>query len=839
MPKDRRKQLPDAATSSPAFVRWMVTGVVLINLLVLGMLAFSLHRSYSEYQQRVELASRNLSQLLALGITGKIDTIDMALLSVADEIERQVAAGGIDARVLNAFMERQKSRLPEITSLRATDARGIVSHGPGVDPAARPDNSDREYFMRQRDNPGAGLAITRPVFARIDQQWVVPVSRPIHFPDGSFGGVVYANITLHHLANRFSVIDVGWHGSVSLHDAETRLFARYPMPPDIGKVIGEKLPVPGLAELIQSGPDAGGRVMTTTVDGIELEYAMRKIPDYPLYVVIGRATHEYMAQWKEQALKTSILAALFCLATLVSAWLVLRDWRRQMAATVELAREEEKFHTMADFTYDWEYWEGPAQEIRYMSPSCERVTGYSSSEFFAQPDLLWRIVHPDDQALVTGHHHDVAHLDEAALDFRIVRRDGEIRWIAHGCRSVFGRDGKFMGRRVTNRDITERKRAEHEIRLAYAYNRSLIEASVDPLVMIDPDGKITDLNSATELATGCSRSMLLGTDFSDYFSDPDAARAGYRQVFRDGRVRDYELEIRHRDGHLTPVLYNASIYRDDSGAVIGVFAAARDISARKQAEDALQRLNTELEQRVARRTAQLEAANRELEEFSYSISHDLRTPLRAIAGFARIIVDEHAARLDGEGRRLLDVVQGNALRMGQLIDELLEFLRLGRRHIEFGAIDTAQLVREVFAELQLSAPQRKLRLELKDPPQLWGDRSMVRRLLHNLLSNAIKFTGPRAEGVIEVGGSSDAGENHCYVSDNGVGFDMKYQDKLFKVFERVHPVGQFEGSGTGLAMVRRIVSRHGGRVWAEGQVDAGSTFHFTLPAKGQHHDTGN
>jgi PAS domain S-box-containing protein len=809
----------------------VVAGVALINLFVFGFVALFLYQNYVESERSAELTAQNLSRLLAQDIAGDMDKVDLTLVSAADEVQRQLTGGDIDRQALNAFLERQQRRLPTIFSLRITDANGIVLLGSDVDPAARQNNSDREYFVRQRDAPGAGLVIVKPVFTRLDKRWAIPVSRPIRLPDGSFGGVVYANISLDHVANTLATIDVGQHGSVSLRDVEQRVLAVYPVPVDIDKVIGEKLAIPELQELIRTGRDAGTYVTAHTVDGVERKFAANRLPDYPLYVVVGRATEEYMARWRDQALKTALLAVLFCLTTLVSSWLAYRGWRRQQVATMELAREEEKFHTVADYTYDWEYWEGPAQEILFMSPSCERVTGYSPSEFLAEPDLLYRITLPEDLHLMTAHRHDVEHEDQAAVDFRIVRRDGEIRWIAHGCRAVFGHNGKFMGRRVNNRDVTERKQVEHEMRLAYAYNRSLIEASVDPLVTIGPDGKITDVNSATEAVTGRARNELIGTEFSDYFSDPAHARAGYQQVFREGRVRDYELELRHRDGHLTPVRYNASIYRDDAGQILGVFAAARDISEQRQAEAAVHRLNDELEQRVAQRTAELEAANKELEEFSYSISHDLRTPLRAISGFAQILVDEHSTSLDSEGLRLLDVVGTNTARMGQLIDELLEFLQLGRRPMEFGPVDTVQLVEEVFAELQASVPERRLQLELKNPPALWGDRTMIRRLLKNLVSNAIKFTRPRRQAVIEVGGSRDAHEGHYWVKDNGVGFDMKYVDKLFRVFEHAHPAGQFEGSGTGLAMVRRIVARHGGRVWAEGQVDTGSTFHFTLPIK--------
>ena len=254
---------------------------------------------------------------------------------------------------------------------------------------------------------------------------------------------------------------------------------------------------------------------------------------------------------------------------------------------------------------------------------------------------------------------------------------------------------------------------------------------------------------------------------------------------------------------------------------------SHEVAERMRAEQEVREINEALENRVVQRTAQLEAANKELEEFSYSMSHDMRAPLRAIDGFSKILLDEHGVRLDDEGRRLLKVVRDNAQRMGRLIDDILRFLRMGKRRMEYGAIDIALLAREAFAELQAGAPQRRLRLEIGPLPLAWGDREMIRQALLNLLSNAVKFSP--AEAVVELAGAAEGDEDVYRVKDRGIGFDMQYVDKLFRVFERVHPTGQYEGTGIGLAIVKRIVDRHGGRVWAEGRVGEGATFHFSLP----------
>jgi PAS domain S-box-containing protein len=391
--------------------------------------------------------------------------------------------------------------------------------------------------------------------------------------------------------------------------------------------------------------------------------------------------------------------------------------------------------------------------------------------------------------------------------------------------------GEVAGVFAAARDITERKRAEAELRAASLYSRNLIEASLDPLVTISAEGKITDVNEATVQATGVPRTLLVGSDFSAYFTEPDQARAGYREAFAKGLVTNYPLALRHVSGKVTEVLYNASVYRNDKGEVAGVFAAARDVTERKRAEEELRKYHERLEELVQERTSALETANKDLEGFAYSVSHDLRVPLRAIDGFSQQVLKHYADKLDDEGKRYLTVVRDNTRKMSQLIDDILAFSRMGRLGMTIVEIDMEELARAVFEDLKPNLAGRELSLEIKPLPPCHGDLSMLRQVLVNLLGNAIKFSRPKAAALIELGGRTEGPENIYYVKDNGAGFDMQYADKLFGVFQRLHGVTEFEGTGIGLAIVKRIITRHGGRVWAEGKVDEGATFYFALPIK--------
>ncbi len=256
---------------------------------------------------------------------------------------------------------------------------------------------------------------------------------------------------------------------------------------------------------------------------------------------------------------------------------------------------------------------------------------------------------------------------------------------------------------------------------------------------------------------------------------------------------------------------------------------AHEMAERQHADQALRDLNVDLERRIESRTSQLEAANKELEGFSYSVSHDLRAPLRAVVGFAKMLQEDHAEKLDEEARRKVGVIQGEAQRMGLLIDDLLAFSRMGRKAMQTSELDMAELARTTYESLNGHHEGPKAEFHLGSLPRARADRVLLGQVWANLISNALKFSAKRQKPVIEVSAISDEREHVYFVRDNGAGFDPRYQSKLFGVFQRLHDSSEFPGTGVGLALVQRIVVRHGGRVWAEGKPDGGATFYFTLP----------
>jgi PAS domain S-box-containing protein len=362
-----------------------------------------------------------------------------------------------------------------------------------------------------------------------------------------------------------------------------------------------------------------------------------------------------------------------------------------------LKESEEKFRIVSDFTYGWEYWRGPSNNFIYVSPACQRFTGYTSTEFVNNPDLYLNIVHPDDRERMKDHVLEASHqLDQDEFEFRIYRRDGELRWMSHICQPVVDAKGNYLGRRASNRDITERKKSE----------------------------------------------------------------AALEQYSRE-----------------------------------------------------------------------LENANKELEAFNYSVSHDLRQPLRALDGFSLAIVENIGDQLDNTNREYLNRVRKASQTMGLLIDDLLKLSRINRAEMVLDNVNLSEVVRSISEELKQREPARQAEFIISPDIFIRGDRPLLTIALRNILENAWKFTRKCEQTRIEVGTTKQNGDIVYFFRDNGAGFDMKYYDKLFQPFQRLHDRKDYEGTGIGLATVQRVIRRHSGRVWAESEIDKGTTVYFTLSSQ--------
>ena len=386
--------------------------------------------------------------------------------------------------------------------------------------------------------------------------------------------------------------------------------------------------------------------------------------------------------------------------------------------------------------------------------------------------------------------------------------------------------------------IANRTQAERALRESERRNRTLINASSSIVWTADRDLAFSEAQPAWQAYTGQSDEDCDGTGWRRAFHEED--RSALTATLKTPKSGAAPFECELRLWHAPSAGYRFAAVRaapvlDAGGAIMEWIGTVTDIDDRRNAEAEIRRLNADLEERVSRRTAELESTNRELESFSYSVSHDLRAPLRAIDGYARMVEEDYGDRLDEDGKRMLAVVRDEAVRMGQLIDDLLSFSRMSRQAMDsVQNVDMTSLAKEVAQSLLREQDAKRIRFDIWPLPPVEGDISLLRQVWTNLLSNALKYSGTKPKAEILVTGELLNGNALFRVQDNGVGFDMKYAAKLFGVFQRLHKAEDFEGTGVGLAIVHRVVTRHGGSVRADSTLGEGATFHFTLPAGSTH-----
>jgi PAS domain S-box-containing protein len=437
------------------------------------------------------------------------------------------------------------------------------------------------------------------------------------------------------------------------------------------------------------------------------------------------------------------------------------------------------------------------------------------------------------------------------LELEMITAKGNHKWVRTAALPILD-EGKVIKVQGIFQDITERKKTEDDLQKAHdelevkvqertaalsqanALLQALMDYMPDQIYFKDTQCRFIRNSRAQATLLGLSDPVeVIGkTDF-DFFPHAAKAYAEEQEVMKTGKsLIDFEEWVVWPDGKETWVSTTKVPLLNSDRETIGIFGISRDITERKRSELAIQQLNHDLEKQAEK----LQVANKELEAFSYSVSHDLRAPLRAIDGYTRILVEDYESKFDAEGKRICGIISAEARRMGQLIDDLLAFSRLGRKEMYSSNVDMKALVISVLNELIKDDDRERIDFKIARLPSVSADASLMRQVWVNLLSNALKFTSKKERATIEVGSKSSKEEIVYFVRDSGAGFDMEYANKLFGVFQRLHSESEFEGTGVGLAIVQRIIHRHDGRIWAEGQVDQGATFYFALPRKDRHHE---
>jgi PAS domain S-box-containing protein len=537
-----------------------------------------------------------------------------------------------------------------------------------------------------------------------------------------------------------------------------------------------------------------------------------------------------------------VIAAVLCVpAAIFVAWAAprvlklpgIRQWARasaliedeiheRRATELGLRVSEASYRRLAellDLTQDAIFVRSLEGKINYWNLAAERLYGWQSNEVLGREsnDILKAefpkpLSELDAEVLKGGswegelvhHHRDGAKIIVSS------------RWVLR--RNAAGTPEAIL---ESNRDITQRVREEKKF-------REFLESAPDAMVIVDRDGHIQLVNAQAEKLFAYAREELIGQAVEilmpqRFRNSHVKYRAGYSQSPRT-RAMGVGLEPRglRKDGTEFPIEINLSPLETAEGMLVS--STIRDVTERHLAEERIQKLNTELQQKVA----EISAVNNELETFSYSVSHDLRAPLRHIDGFARILLEEHAQELSKDGLHDLDRIVSAVNHMGHLVDDLLNLARIGRKEMARQRVDLDELVRQVLAELPQEERTREIEWRIEPLPPVDGDAGLLKLAFFNLLSNAAKFTRTRQPAVIEVGTSGSPEAPVIFVRDNGVGFDPQYADKLFGVFQRLHRQEDFEGTGIGLATVQRIIHRHGGEIWVEAALDRGATFFLTL-----------
>jgi len=728
-----------------------------------------------------------------------------------------------DRSEIQARLQRSVLGVPQVAGVFVVDSKGQVVHSSYSYPTPDIYVGDRSFFLAHRDAPATGLYISEPVKNRMLGDWTLWLSRRLEGPGGKFAGIVVVSVWLRYFEELYHSIDLGTGATMTLYRDDGTLLASYP-----ANVAASGLPFSRVASFASNPASFTGSPHSTQgQDDKTRLFVLSKVSGFPLAIEVSTTESAVLAAWRKSAwiIGGGALFATMLLALLMA--MLIQQFARRERDKERLRQNEALLHEAQRIAHvgSWSY-DRASRRLSCSRETC-RILGLDPAAAPSRRDIL-KCIHQDDRRLLLHAISTAFTGGRVDIELRIARGPHSMRWAQLRTEPPPGAHGNTGPLRGTLLDITERKEA--------AARLQRITANIPDVAFqfkLAPDGsfsfpfiseRIYDLYEEHAADVRNDYTLLLRPVLQGH------RRALAKSILRSRRTGEtwsFETQIRCKSGKRKWVRGQASISfgSDGSASWDGVLS---DITLQKRAEIDILTINEKLEQRVAERTRQLEAINKELEAFSYSVSHDLRAPLRIVEGFSRLLQQKYGHALDETANDYLNRIRRASQRTNELVDDLLKLARISRSEIKSEAVDLSTMARAVIKELADATPDRVVHVEIEDGIVANGDPRLLRIMLENLLGNAWKFTQKVPHPCISLGTVTQDGKKTVFVRDNGAGFEMGRAYKLFGAFQRLHRATDFEGTGIGLATVQRIITLHGGRVWAKGAVGKGATFYFTL-----------
>ncbi len=804
-------------------VRWLTLSLVLL----LVALVYFLYDRYRQAEATAVAQTRNLVQVLESRLAGDFARVDGVLAYIAS----QVRAADLQVSPPAAAQEAHRQRLVDLQAsfpmagvLSIFDAQGTLRY------TSTPNQksisiADRPHFRRMRDDPKVIVTFSDAQIARTTGQWSIILVRALRDEQGRFLGSVNAVIGLDGIARLFGSVDVGDGGSILLRRSDTfRLIQRFPLHDE--KDLNQPVPHDhAIRQRMDAGERAGTLKFMASTDGVERLVSFKVLDNYPFYVQVGFARSDYLAAWWEDVVAVAGLMVLLLLGFALILRRLRKDARKIAVATQQLAYRQALFSSLFEQAGFLAGILDAFARLLEVNQAALAVIGQSRDAVIGQnfPDLPWWS-HARDRAALYTALRAAALGASASFEAQHPKVDGGNMTVLFNALPVLVGEERYIA--VTGIDISARKAAENalrhsEFRLKEAQRIAMIGSWELDLVSnrLTWSDEIFRIFEIDPLQFEASYETFLSAIHPD---DRDMVNAAYQSSLQDRLPYSVEHRLLFADGRIKHVREQCETTFSDGGKPLRSVGTVQDITARKQAEQVLQQ-----------NTRALERSNAELEQFAYVASHDLRQPLRMVNGYVQMLERRLAEKLDAETREMMHFVTDGAKRMDQMLVSLLDYSRVGRKGEPLALMHSLDAVNEALHFLEPTTHEAQATVRVSgDWPHVMVSRDEFTRLWQNLIGNAIKYRAENRAPHIDVSVTSgDRGWRFC-VADNGIGIDPAQFGRLFKVFQRLHARGQYEGYGIGLAVARKIVERHGGNIWVESDgAGQGCRFCFTLPQK--------